>query len=167
MKKSLPLENKETYIRVTDVRVDDTDGRVYVKGKLPNDTYYGGIFNNIADNKQKTIPPQKLAYKVIKYSAESEAGVQVKHNEAIMMGGPEYAFVTNKNFGNFVVGPVTFSALPDKIRIGGIFTLNPLLMSMVPSTIVTPMPTLVLDIPGVGYLKGLKNILTNLSGALI
>jgi hypothetical protein len=55
--------------------------------------------------------------------------------------------VTDK-FGVYLSGQISLSATPDKILIGGgYWTLNPLLLTCIPSTSPTPIPTLVPNIP--------------------
>jgi hypothetical protein len=65
--------------------------------------------------------------------------------------------VSTKKYGNFIVGPTTFTAHPESVRIGGIFRFNGLLTSTVPSTIVSPVSTLILDIPGENLIKILNS----------
>lgn len=81
------------------------------------------------------------------------AGFKLRENEAAMIGSPEHAFYTSKEFGNIIKGPLSVTAAPQQIRIHGFWTLNPLLLSMVPSTIITPVPTLVFNPPLGGLAK--------------
>ena len=55
--------------------------------------------------------------------------------------------VSAADYGNFIIGPTTFSSHPENIRIGNVFRLNGLLTSTMASTIVTPIPVLVFDNP--------------------
>ena len=54
---------------------------------------------------------------------------------------------TTRENGNFINGPLSISSNIDNIRVGGIWKFNPQLSTGLPSTIITPIPTLVFDIP--------------------
>ncbi len=68
---------------------------------------------------------------------------------------PEYAriasgamsFTSDKNAGNFINGPLSITAPLSGIRIGGVFKFNPLTMTCIPSTMVTPISTFTIDVP--------------------
>jgi len=58
------------------------------------------------------------------------------------------AMAMSEQFGITMTGPVSFSVMPDQITIGGgYWKLNPLLLSCIPSTTPTPIPTLVPTTP--------------------
>ncbi len=73
--------------------------------------------------------------------------IEVNDEEASVRGSSNYGFFSSRQFGNVLKGPVSFSAQPHEIRIGGLMTLHPLLTSGFPSTIVTPIPTLQWSLP--------------------
>lgn len=76
--------------------------------------------------------------------------VEVTDDVAAIRGSSQYGMFSYKDYGNIVKGPTSFAAQPHEIRLSGITTLNPLLTSGFPSTIVTPMPTCIFSIPGAG-----------------
>jgi hypothetical protein len=73
--------------------------------------------------------------------------VEANDEEASIRGSSDNGFYSSRQFGNIVKGPISFSAQPHEIRIGGLMTLHPLLMSGFPSTIVTPIPTMQWSLP--------------------
>lgn len=86
--------------------------------------------------------------KVLKtLSAPDAPIIEVNDEEASIRGSSGYGFFSSRQFGNILKGPVSFSAQPHEVRIGGLMTLHPLLTSGFPSTIVTPIPTLQWSLP--------------------
>lgn len=102
--------------------------------------------------------------KIIKESSNSSAFFMLDGPDVIMASGPNSISVT-RDAGNFINGPLSISSGLDSIKIGGIFRLNPLMATGLPSTMITPIPTLLIDIP----LKGLASFsgVAALVGSLI
>jgi hypothetical protein len=73
--------------------------------------------------------------------AEGGAFLAVGDDEAILSSGGR-GFATSEKYGNIVSGPLSIFSDFDKIKIMGIFSLNPALMTCVPSTAATPIPVL-------------------------
>lgn len=73
--------------------------------------------------------------------------VEVNDQEASIRGSSTSGFHSSREFGNIVKGPISFSAQPHEMRVGGIMTFHPLLMSGFPSTMVTPIPTFRWSLP--------------------
>jgi hypothetical protein len=108
--------------------------------------------------------------KVLKTLAAPDAPIiEVNDSQASLRGSKTNGFFSTREFGNIVKGPTSFSAQPHEIRIGGIMTLNPLLMTGFASTMVTPIPTFQWSLP-VGAMLGpiVKDIalISTLVGAL-
>ena len=78
--------------------------------------------------------------------------VEVNDHSTSIRGSSNNGFNSFREFGNVVTGPTSFSAQPNEIRISGLMTLHPLLMSGFPSTIVTPIPTMQWSLPTGGML---------------
>ena len=57
------------------------------------------------------------------------------------------SFTVDKTDGNFIQGPVSFSSPFTRIRFHGIYKLNPLQTLGFPSTMVTPIPTFIINPP--------------------
>jgi len=74
--------------------------------------------------------------------------VEVNDEMAFIQGSAKDGFFTTQKYGNIIKGPLSIEAKPHEIRLSGITILNPLLLSGFPSTIVTPLPTTIFNIPG-------------------
>ena len=94
--------------------------------------------------------------KIWKYSPAAEAAHKVTSSTASLQGGRDYAIVSDAKLGNFIKGPISLTAHPTNIRIHGLWTLNPQLLSCIPSTIVTPVSVLNLNLPLSGSLELIK-----------
>lgn len=57
------------------------------------------------------------------------------------------SMAVHKNFGAFVNGPLSVSSPPTSITLGGFYKFNPVALSGMPSTIVTPVPTFEVTVP--------------------
>ncbi len=133
--------------KIVDIDIKE-DGAVYVK------ISYNGVplgANNPSDQSfledKPSINQNEIQFKLIKASADSPSSLKASQNYSAIIGSDTNRIVSSEKFGNFIVGPTTFTANPDNIRIGGVFRLNGLLSSTMPSTIVTPIPTLIFDFP--------------------
>jgi len=100
----------------------------------------------------KTVDPDSLRKRRIMRLPKSSSAVVAEVNRAGLVGSIENNIFSTKN-GNVINGKLSIMAAPNDIRIGGLWTLNPLLVSTVPSTIVTPMPVFVFNIPGQNFMK--------------
>lgn len=83
---------------------------------------------------------------LVKDSPDSSSFLQTGEGFSQIASGPNSVTSTRED-GNFINGPLSISSPIDSIKVGGIFRFNPMLSSCIPSTIVTPMPTLVIDLP--------------------
>lgn len=84
--------------------------------------------------------------KVLKDSAASSAMVIAGTDYTQLTAGPN-SISSTKDSGNYINGPLSISSNIDNIRVGGMYVFNPQLSTGLPSTIITPIPTLVFDIP--------------------
>lgn len=89
----------------------------------------------------------KIDAKVYKYRPSSVSGIQLRDNHAAIVGNRDHHIVSDSIFGNFISGKTSILADVAQIRISGMWTLNPELLSTIPSTMTTPNATLRLDIP--------------------
>ena len=159
MKQGTARPQRTTYGKIIDIRIGE-DGLPEVKVELSNGEVVGGYEQGKPDLTPR-LNVLQANYKIFKFSENSPASVQAKDDAVYLMGSKVNRFVSTRDFGNFVSGPTTFIEHPQNIRIGGVYRFNGQLTSTVPSTIMTPIPTLVLDIPGEATLRTLKNILTD------
>lgn len=83
---------------------------------------------------------------IIRNSITSSAFIGVD-DESINMSSGAMSISCDKTSGNFINGPVSLTTGLSNIRFGGVFKFNPLAASCVPSTIVTPISTFIIDVP--------------------
>lgn len=84
--------------------------------------------------------------RILKDKPDSTSFVVSGDNYSQLVSGPNSVTTTNDS-GVYINGPLSISSQVDNIKIGGIFKLNPLLSTCLPSTMITPIPTLVMDLP--------------------
>lgn len=100
--------------------------------------------------------------KVIKDKPSSSCMVVAADEYTQITAGPNSITTTREN-GNYINGPLSISSNIDNIRVGGIYKFNPQLSTGLPSTMITPIPTLVFDLP-VKTLASSSAIMAVLSG---
>lgn len=83
---------------------------------------------------------------IIKEKPNSSSFLQVGEDYSQIASGPN-SITTTRDAGNFIQGPVSFSSAIENIKVGGIFRFNPMLSTGIPSSMVTPIPVLKLDLP--------------------
>ena len=89
--------------------------------------------------------------KIIKATAASSSMIIAKEDYTQITSGP-ISVKADKEDGIFLYGPVAFTSGVESIKFAGIFKFNPMIMTGMPSTIMTPIPTLTIDMP----VSGLK-----------
>lgn len=99
---------------------------------------------------------------------DGQPTVVVTEDEVILAGDSNNVIRVDPDFGVLLSGQISFSATPDQISIGGGFwRLNPLLLTCIPSTSATPIPTLVKSSPqlldGASALSSCMDLLTSFS----
>lgn len=104
----------------------------------------------------------KPSGKVIKtLDAPGAPILEVNDYYASIRGNADYGFFSfREGGGNIIKGPLSLATEPHQIRLSGVTTLNPLITSCFPSTIVTPIPTTVWNIPGAGAIQPLLKDVT-------
>lgn len=94
-------------------------------------------------------------------SAPGAPILEVTDSYASMRGNGEFGFFSfREGGGNIIKGPLSIGAIPSQIRLAGITTLNPLLTSCFPSTIVTPIPTTIWSLPAASAIQPLLKDVT-------
>lgn len=95
--------------------------------------------------------------KVIKTSnAPGAPIIEVNDYYSSIRGNADYGFFSFKEGGgNIIKGPLSLAVEPHQIRLSGLTTLNPLITSGFPSTIVTPIPTTVWSLPAAAAIQPL------------
>lgn len=84
--------------------------------------------------------------KVLKISPESSSMVIAGEGYSQITAGPN-SVTAHRESGVFINGALSLTGQVNDIKIGGIFRLNPLLSTCMPSTMITPIPTLIMDLP--------------------
>lgn len=104
-------------------------------------------------NITKAKPFEQSTAKTLKTLPSPDSPIlEVNDHEASLRGSSNNGLYSSREFGNIVTGATSFSATPQEIRVGGLMTFHPLLMSGFPSTIVTPIPTFQWSLPSGGML---------------
>ena len=77
----------------------------------------------------------------------------------------EYGVMVSDLYGTSIAGPLSILASPDQIRIAGLWKVNPLVITSLPSTLYTPIPWLRQSIPSSSQelVNGLSDIARILS----
>ena len=82
----------------------------------------------------------KSKYKIWKSDSDSATGFMVTP-EYTVMAGSEKSFFSASKEGCFISGPLTLISTGDQIRTAGLFVGMNDFVKMIPSTIVTPIPS--------------------------
>lgn len=103
----------------------------------------------ISQEINQTKPFDQRTAKVLKTSDKSDGPiVEVTDDMVSIRGTKDSGIYSTAQFGSIITGPLSIGAAPQDIKISGINTLNPLISSGIPSTIVTPIPVCLFDFPG-------------------
>lgn len=80
--------------------------------------------------------------------AESSPGIYINEESVILYTADGKTSVTiSKNEGVSIMGHLAIQAMPDEIRLAGLWKLNPLILTALPSTLYTPIPVLKQSVP--------------------
>ena len=101
--------------------------------------------------------------KVLKATPDSSSMVVAEEGYSQITSGP-VSVTPSREGGIYLNGAVSITSQVDNIKIGGIYKLNPLLSTCMPSTMITPIPTLVMDLPikNLASISGIAAILQSL-----
>lgn len=85
----------------------------------------------------------------MQYKESLDSDTLINHEaESISIAAGEMSISTHKTGGNFIVGPLSITSPFTNIRFNsGMFKFNSLLLSTMPSTIITPIPVFEFDPP--------------------
>lgn len=87
-----------------------------------------------------------LAQNEIKNQLDSSVFIEADTSASRIAAGA-VSVTVDKEAGAFINGALSISSGIPNIRIGPIHKFNPLTVSCIPSTLVTPIPTFIFDIP--------------------
>lgn len=136
------------------------DGSTYVKLSMLDNIISTVEDQSYIENKPSA-HPTSVNVKIIKASQDSLSAVKTTESYSAIIGSPFHRIISSKDHGNFLVGPTTFTANPENIRIGGVFRLNGLMTSTMPSTIISPIPAMVFDFPMKANIESYGKILSD------
>jgi len=99
--------------------------------------------------------------KVMKTSPAADGPIAAVNDDIVSMrGNADEGFYSMRDGGNLIKGKLSLATEPHNIRLSGLTTLNPLITSGFPSTIVTPIPATIWALPTAAILKPiLKDVL--------
>jgi len=146
-------ENAGTLVRIVDY---DPEKHLVKVVRLDNNKPLELDKETLEDINQKKTYDQPNS-KVLKTSLASDGPI-VESNEvfARVCGNDNHGFFSYREGGaNIIKGPLSIATQPHQVRLAGLSTLNPLITSGFPSTIVTPIPTCVWNLPSAGIIKPL------------
>lgn len=83
---------------------------------------------------------------ILRPSPTSSTVVDVREDVTAVSAGSMSVSV-HKDYGTFVNGPFSVSASPTSMTFGGFYKFNPVALSGMPSTIITPVPTFEVTVP--------------------
>lgn len=83
---------------------------------------------------------------IVRNSIDSSAVLDLHNDSAGLVAGA-MSVTCDSSAGTFINGPVSFGSGIGTMRFGGVFKFNPLAASCIPSTLVTPISTFVIDVP--------------------
>lgn len=99
------------------------------------------------DNRQDPLPLQPKTI----YAGDAWEGqpyISVTEADIIIAGSKTAGIAISDKFGVTIGGKISLATAPDQLQIGGgYWTFNPLILSCLPSTTPTPIPTLVKATP--------------------
>jgi len=139
-------ENGNVYVKIV------VDGNVIGEGERSGEQQKGVL--NLP-----SINQNEIKYKSMKMGQNSPSMVKASYNYSSLIGSSVNRIVSSEKHGNFILGSTTFTSHPENIRISGVYRLNGLLTSTMPSTIVTPIPMLVFDFPLTQAVSSVKTML--------
>lgn len=164
--------------------VGATEGKIFDIKVMPN----GKVYVRVVDNNGQLIGDDLVRY--VDKEKESKATVDIKTIKNVKIikapntgkSAPAILITNNslnliaedgkkgvsviKDVGTFINGEVTFDAHPESIKLWNVYRMNGDLTSTMPSTIITPIPILKLDLP-VNSIKALKEILEEIKSLLL
>ena len=116
------------------------------------------VQHNVAQGKQYSKPAGK-SLKTL--SAPGAPILEVTDSYSSVRGNGEFGFFSfREGGGNIIKGPLSIGAIPSQVRLSGITTLNPLITTCFPSTIVTPIPTTIWSLPAASAIQPLLKDVT-------
>lgn len=105
---------------------------------------------------------------LIRPSPDSTTLIDIREDVTSMSSG-SMSISTHKDYGVFVNGPMSVSSPPTSVVFGGFYKFNPVAVSGIPSTMITPVPTFEITVPtkNVGIQSAINGVvLSTVTGLL-
>ena len=83
---------------------------------------------------------------LIKDAIDGNSVIDLSEDMSIVSSGP-VSVSAHRKYGVFVNGPLSVSSDPTSVVFGGFYKFNPLAVSGMPSTLITPVPTFEVTVP--------------------
>lgn len=102
------------------------------------------------------------------YVDNATAYVSVSEDEVRLVADFGNAMLINKSSGLSIMGKLNIGSSIQDVRIGGAWRFNPMMQFQIPSTAVSPIPTLIYDVPGKNITQGIQSqvdIINSIPGA--
>lgn len=138
-------KNKNVLVKILDY--DPAKHRLKVVKADDNQPLRSDFWSAAKDEQEKVYDHHTS--KTIKASPAAGAAIlEVEPEMVSIRGSADSGFYSTKNSGNIIKGSLSIEAEPAQIKIAGLYRLNPLITSGFASSIVTPIPFVIFDLPG-------------------
>lgn len=97
------------------------------------------------DNESKVENPPKIFYAGDAFNGQPY--ITVTEDGIFIAGNKKQVFNITPDYGLQLTGNISLATTPENISIGGYWSLNPVLLSCLPSTSATPIPVLIQNTP--------------------
>jgi len=145
------MENETTEAEINAQRYPQAHALVIKPPKIIPADYIGQ--NDFINDDQRALIDDQGAY------------ISVSEDESRLIADNENGILVNSKSGVCIEGKLNIGASFEDIRINGAWKLNPMMKFMIPSTAVTPIPTVIWDPPGTGLVNGLNSIVSDIKTA--
>lgn len=104
--------------------------------------------------------------RLLKHPESTTSFLFAESERAGLVGGSNSSIIADAD-GIYVNGRIGFSALPQDVKFGPAWRMNPALISTIPSTITSPIPVLQFSFPGVEMISTFTSIVNTAAGFLV
>jgi hypothetical protein len=105
------------------------------------------------------ILPDAPGYLIDDYTAY----VSVDEEEVRLVADFGNAMIINKQSGISIMGQFNIGTGISDIRMGGAWRVNPMTMFQIPSTVISPIPTLIFDPPGTNLTQSIQSVIDSIN----
>lgn len=119
----------------------------------------------------KPIPPDLIGLNPIipeaagYYTDNFTSYISVAEDEVRIIGDFGNAILVNSQAGITMMGKINIGSNIQDVRIGGAWRFNPIMQYQIPSTAVSPIPTLIYDVPGQNLTQGIQPLINTINNS--